>query len=94
MVLILLLSGLTGCANKAVYNTNPTLPDTVEDPKEKKETLTDTVGKKQVVADALGCIFAPSECQKFKKEEPQEDLQDEITEEMMEMDSEAEKTNN
>ncbi len=68
MVLILLLSGLTGCANKAVYNTNPTLPDTVEDPKEKKETLTDTVGKMQGVADALGCIFAPEICEATKQE--------------------------
>ena len=68
MVLILLLSGLTGCANKTVYNTNPTLPDTVEDPKEKKETLTDTVGKMQGVADALGCIFAPEICEATKQE--------------------------
>ena len=68
MVLILLLSGLTGCANKPVYNTNPTLPDTVEDPKEKKHTLTDSVGKMQGVADALGCIFAPEICEATKQE--------------------------
>ncbi len=66
MVLILLLSGLTGCANKAVYNTNPTLPDTVEDPKDKKQTLTDSVGKMQGIANALGCMFAPETCNKNK----------------------------
>ena len=46
------------------------------------------------VSTMLGCIFKPSECEKFKKEESTDDLQDEITEEMMEMDSEAEKTTN
>jgi hypothetical protein len=42
----------------------------------------------------LGCIFAPSECEKFKKAEPEENLQDEITEEMMEMDEDISKENN
>lgn len=66
MVLILLLAGLTGCAKHAVYKTNPTLPDTVEDPKDKTETLTDSVGKMQGIANALGCMFAPETCNKNK----------------------------
>ena len=66
IVLILLLAGLTGCAKKAVYKTNPTLPDTVEVPKEKTETLTDSVGKMEGIANALGCMFAPETCGKNK----------------------------
>ncbi len=66
IVLILLLAGFTGCAKKAVYKTNPTLPDTVEDPKEKAETLTDSVGKMEGIANALGCMFAPETCGKNK----------------------------
>ena len=46
------------------------------------------------VSQMLGCIFAPSECEKFKKAEPEENLQDEITEEMMEMDKDISKENN
>jgi hypothetical protein len=46
------------------------------------------------VSQMLGCIFAPSECEKFKKAEPEENLQDEITEEMMEMDEDISKENN
>ena len=46
------------------------------------------------VSQMLGCIFAPSECEKFKKAEPEENLQDEITEEMMEMDEYISKENN
>ena len=41
----------------------------------------------------LGCIFAPGECAKLKKQESQEDLQDEITQEMMEMDEDISKDN-
>ena len=66
IVLILLWAGLTGCAKKAVYTTNPTLPDTVEDPKKNTETLTDSVGKMQGIANALGCMFAPETCGKNK----------------------------
>ena len=66
ILLILLLAGLTGCAKKAVYKTNPTLPDTVEDHKEKTETLTDSVGKMEGIANALGCMFAPETCGKNK----------------------------
>ena len=46
------------------------------------------------VSQMLGCIFAPSECEKFKKADPEENLQDEITEEMMEMDEDISKENN
>ena len=66
IVLILLWAGLTGCGKKAVYKTNPTLPDTVEDPKKNTETLTDSVGKMQGIANALGCMFAPETCGKNK----------------------------
>ena len=66
IVLLLLWAGLTGCAKKAVYTTNPTLPDTVEDPKKNTETLTDSVGKMQGIANALGCMFAPETCGKNK----------------------------
>ena len=66
IVLILLLAGLAGCAKKAVYKTNPTEPDTIEDPKEKTEILTDSVGKMEGIANALGCMFAPETCGKNK----------------------------
>ena len=66
MVLILFFAGLTGCVKKAVYKTNPKLPDTVEDQKDKPATLTDSVGKMQGIADALGCMFAPETCNKNK----------------------------
>ena len=41
-------------------------PDTVEDPKEKTETLTDSVSKMEGIANALGCMFAPETCGKNK----------------------------
>jgi len=43
----------------------------------------------------LGCIFAPAECKNLQNSTTNnKDLQDEITEEMMEMDSADEKTAN
>lgn len=43
----------------------------------------------------LGCIFAPAECKDLQNsKESNEELQDQITEEMMEMDSADEKTAN
>lgn len=46
------------------------------------------------LSTVLGCIFAPNECNKFKKEKQNEDLQDDITKEMMEMDEEVSKETN
>ena len=46
------------------------------------------------LSTVLGCIFAPNECKKFKKEKQNEDLQDDITKEMMEMDEEVSKETN
>ena len=45
------------------------------------------------LSTVLGCIFAPQECKKFKKEQKDPELQDEITKEMMEMDEDISKDN-
>ena len=78
-ILIILMIGISGCGTTKTSKTNETPNINVYN---------------GTVSTMLGCIFKPSECEKFKKEESTDDLQDEITEEMMEMDSEAEKTNN
>ena len=78
MVLYLVFLGLSGCANTTKANTKSTEQANIS-------VYNGTISK------MLGCIFSPSECEKFKKEEPQENLQDEITEEMMEMDDEISK---
>lgn len=80
MVLYLVFLGLSGCANTTKANTKSTEQANIS-------VYNGTISK------MLGCIFAPSECEKFKKEEPQENLQDEITEEMMEMDEDISKDN-
>ena len=47
------------------------------------------------ISKMLGCIFAPAECKDLQNStENNKDLQDQITEEMMEMDSADEKTAN
>ena len=47
------------------------------------------------ISKMLGCIFAPAECKNLQNSTTNDkDLQDEITEEMMEMDSADEKTAN
>ena len=80
MVLYLVFLGLSGCMAKPKASTK-----TAEQPN--ISVYNGTISK------MLGCIFAPSECEKFKKQESQEDLQDEITEEMMEMDEDISKDN-
>ena len=81
MVLYLVFLGLSGCMAKPKASTKTAEPPNIS-------------VYNGTLSQMLGCIFAPSECQKFKKEEPQEDLQDEITEEMMEMDEDISKKNN
>ena len=67
IVLIILLAGLTGCAKKVVYTENPKLPDAVEKTGE-KQTMIDSVGKMEGVANALACIFSPETCEATKQE--------------------------
>ena len=78
LLLLLVFLGLSGCVNTSKANTKNTEQANIS-------VYNGTISK------MLGCIFAPSECEKFKKQESQEDLQDEITEEMMEMDEEISK---
>ena len=59
MVLYLVFLGLSGCMAKPKASTK-----TAEQPNISVYNGT--------LSQMLGCIFAPSECQKFKKEEPQE----------------------
>ena len=80
MLLYLVFLGLSGCMTKPKANTKNTEQANIS-------VYNGTISK------MLGCIFAPSECEKFKKQESQEDLQDEITEEMMEMDEDISKDN-
>ena len=80
MLLYLVFLGLSGCMTTPKANTKHTEPANIS-------VYNGTISK------MLGCIFAPSECEKFKKQESQEDLQDEITEEMMEMDEDISKDN-
>ena len=65
--LLLILIGLSGCVmKKEVIVKNPKLPDATK--KEKPETITDSVGRMQGVADALVCVFSPETCQARKEE--------------------------
>ncbi len=58
--LLLLLLGLGACANKKLSGTagDPAKPAT--------DTITDSVGKMESIADALGCMFAPETCKQNK----------------------------
>ena len=47
---------------------NPKLPDTVLEPKEHTDTITDSIGKMQGVANALVCMFSPDTCETRKQE--------------------------
>ena len=60
IILLLVLIGLSGCVQKTI---STTAPDTVIEPKEEKpSTITDSVGKMEGIANALGCMFAPQTC--------------------------------
>ena len=73
LFIILLFAGLNGCANKTA--------------KVKTVDNEPSIGKMQSIADILGCMFAPHECQKIKEEEQQ---QEEITKGFEEVDKEKE----
>ena len=81
LLLILIGIGISGCAK----------------PNQKPEPNPDQAPNISVyngtLSKMLGCIFAPGECEKLKKQKSQEDLQDEITQEMMEMDEDISKDN-
>ena len=78
LLLLLVFLGLSGCVNTSKANTKNTEQANIS-------VYNGTISK------MLGCIFAPSECKNLKKQKSKEDLQDEITEEMMEMDEEISK---
>jgi len=80
LVLILIGIGISSCAKPNSKEPNPTQQPNIS-------VYNGTLSK------ILGCMFAPNECEKLKKQESQEDLQDEITEEMMEMDEDISKDN-
>ena len=80
MLLYLVFLGLSGCMPTPKASTK-----TAEQPN--ISVYNGTLSK------ILGCIFAPGECEKLKKQKSQEDLQDEITQEMMEMDEDISKDN-
>ena len=80
MLLYLVFLGISGCMTKPKAETNPTQQPNVNVYNGTLSTM-------------LGCIFAPNECNKFKKEKQNEELQDEITQEMMEMDEDISKDN-
>jgi|TARA_B100001094_G_scaffold120862_1_gene116590 hypothetical protein len=79
LVLVLVMISLQGCANKTkVIKSEPSV-----------NVFNGTISK------MLGCIFAPAECKDLQNsKESNEELQDQITEEMMEMDSADDKTAN
>ena len=56
--LLLILIGLSGCANKYITADHPKQPTTLE-----------TIGKLDAIANVLGCMFDPAPCQKKSKEE-------------------------
>ena len=72
LFIILLFAGLNGCANKTA--------------KIKTADNESSISRMQSIADILGCMFAPQECQKIKEEEKQ---QEEITEEFDKLDKET-----
>ena len=80
MLLYLVFLGLSGCMATPKASTKTTEQPNIS-------VYNGTLSK------MLGCIFAPGECEKLKKQESQEDLQDEITQEMMEMDEDISKDN-
>ena len=57
LFLLLILLGLSGCANKTNLATTPA---------EKPQVFTDSVGKMEGIANALGCMFAPETCNQNK----------------------------
>lgn len=73
LFIILLFAGLNGCANKTA--------------KVKTADSESSISRMQSIADVLGCMFAPNECEKIKEEEQQ---QEEITEGFEEVDKEKE----
>ena len=72
LFIILLFAGLNGCVNKTA--------------KIKTADNEPSISRMQSIADILGCMFAPQECQKIKEEEKQ---QEEITEEFDKLDKET-----
>ena len=55
--LLLILIGLSGCANKYITADHPKQPTTLE-----------TIGKLDAIANVLGCMFDPAPCQEKKEE--------------------------
>ncbi len=74
LIVVLVCLGLTACAIKGVPTGNPKLPDTVEQPPVEQpnesapQTVLDSVGKMEGVANALVCMFAPDTCDTVKQE--------------------------
>ncbi len=70
LIIALICLGLSACAIKGVPRNNPKLPENVtKEPTEPKtQTLTDSISKMEVVANALVCMFAPDECDAVKQE--------------------------
>tara|TARA_B100001094_G_scaffold188278_1_gene182475 strand:+ start:137 stop:358 length:222 start_codon:yes stop_codon:yes gene_type:complete len=56
IILLLVLIGLSGCVQKTIS------PTVIEPEKEKPSTITDSIGKMEGIANALGCMFAPETC--------------------------------
>ncbi len=64
MFLVLILIGLGGCVQKSsIPQTEPAMPEETK----KSHTVTDSIGKMQGVANALGCMFAPQTCDSLKQ---------------------------
>ena len=59
-VMIIIL-GLTGCANKTIMDLDLSVVTPTET-KVEEPTRAETIGKMPVIVDALGCIFAPQTC--------------------------------
>ena len=58
---VIIILGLTGCANKTIMDLDlPVVTPT--ETKVEEPTRAETIGKMPVIVDALGCIFAPQTC--------------------------------
>ena len=58
---MIIILGLTGCANKTIMDLNlPVVTPT--DTKVEEPTRAETIGKMPSIVNALGCVFVPQSC--------------------------------
>ena len=67
ILLVLIATALTGCANKK-------LPQ--QQTKNSQPTELDTIGRLDAISNVLGCMFNPKPCQDAKEQDLEADFED------------------